>query len=273
MAITFETPELQTSEALKAFETPDALAKSYLELHTKVSGGSIDLLPEEMRKDPTISVFKTLPELAKGFVETKKLVGGIEKAPADPKEYKFTPVEKVHANLKAEAIQNNLRVLAHKHGLGNKAADGFQQDVVNMLSQVMEKADALKKENAQKTETLLRQEWAGDYDKKVDSIVKVMVAAGGQEVMNETEAIRTALKGSPNFLKVMGKVVGMLSEDAIGSLGDVGDVQISDKDGAQKRINEIIANPELRSAIMDEKNPKHKEAKTEWDNLQAMLLK
>lgn len=273
MPITYETPEYQTSEALKSFETPDALAKSYLELQGRVTGGGIDLLPEEIRKDPAISAFKNLTELSKGYVETKKMVGGFEKAPEKPDMYTFKAPEKIHPSLKAEGIQNGLKNIFHKGGVGNKAADLMQSEVIGMLSAGMEKAEVTKKENAAKTETELRTAWGADYDKKVDGILKVLTAAGGEDVLKETESIRTAMKGSPAFLKTMGKIVSLLSEDSIGSLGDGGETTITDKGEAQKKINEMIQNPEIAQSIINEKHPKHAENKKIWDDMQLLLAK
>lgn len=269
--VAYETPELQSNEALKGFADTDSLGKAYLDLQGRVTGAGLDLLPEEIRKDPAIAAFKTLPELAKGYVETKKMVGGFEKAPEKAEMYKFNAPEKIHPGLKSEAIQNGLRGIFHEAGLGNKAADTVQAKVIGMLSAGMEKADIAKKENATKTETELRQAWGADYDKKVDGILKVMVAAGGADVLKETDAIRTAMKGSPTFLKTMGKIVGMLSEDSIGSLGDGDTPAITDKDAAQKRINEIIQTKS--DAVLNDKHPEHKAIKEEWEKLQALLLK
>lgn len=271
--LTFDLPDYQNNETLKAFDSPDALAKGYLDLQSRVAGGGIDLLPEEMRKDPALAAFKTLPDLAKGYVETKKMVGGIEKAPEKPDGYKFSAVEKIHPGLKSEAIQNGLRGILHEAGIGNKAADITQQRVISMLSAGMEKAEIAKKENALKTETELRNAWGADYDKKVDTILKVMVSAGGADVLSETESIRAAMKGSPAFLKTMGKIVGMLSEDSIGSLGDGDTPVITDKSEAQKKINEIIQDPELSKAVINDKHPKHAEVKKIWDEMQALLVK
>lgn len=269
--LSLETPELQSNETLKSFDSADSLAKSYLELDSKFKSGSIDVLPEEIRKDPAISVFKNVSELAKGYVETKKMVGGIKKAPDKSDDYKFTSLQNLHPNLKSDGITSALKGVFHKAGLHNEAADVVQQEVLSILSQGMAKSDQDKTELIKKNETSLRQEWGADYDKKLDQVAKILARAGGDEAIKNTSEVAKSLGGSPMLLKALGKIVGLLSEDSIGSLGDTGDKPVNDKVQAQARISEIInmkPNP-----IIDEKHPDHKKVKEEWDNLHLFLAK
>lgn len=268
--IVFEDATLQGDETFKSFESTDALGKSYLELNNRVKGGGIDLLPEEMRKDPSIAAFKTLPELAKGYVETKKLVGGIDRAPEKLEDYKFTPLANLHPSVKSEAVQAELRTIAHKSGIGNKAADAMQQGVLTLLSNRMAQQETARKELSTKNETALRQEWGADYDTKFDKIVKVMTNVMGPEAAADTNQISAALKGSPHFLKGMGKLIGLLSEDSINSLGDGADKPITDAKGAQEAIqkyNAEIQQQGNKHPFWDEKNAGHAEAKKKMDDL------
>lgn len=268
--IAYETADYQANETLKGFTDTDSLGKAYLDLHGKVSSGSIELLPEEMRKDPAVSVFKTVPDLVKGYVETKKMVGGIEKAPEKPDGYKFTPLANLHTGINVDNIQGALRTIAHKAGLGNKSADVYQQEVLTMLSNQALAQDTAKKDLALKNETTLRAEWGSDFDKKFDSIVKIMTTAGGPEALADTNNISAALKGSPVFLKMMGKIVGMLSEDSIGKLGEGAAPEIKDAKAAQDAIvsmNAEIVTQGLKHPFHDAKHPDHAKVKQQMDNL------
>jgi len=89
----FTDTTLATAEPLKAFTDPDALGKAYLELHGKMTNGDISVIPEDLRKDPTISNYKNISEVAKGLIETKKLVGQIKKPPETADGYKLTPMQ------------------------------------------------------------------------------------------------------------------------------------------------------------------------------------
>lgn len=271
--LSFEAPELQSNESFKSFTDQDSLGKAYLELDGKFKSGSLDILPEEMRKDPSLSVFKSVSDLAKGFVETKKMVGAIEKAPGKPEEYKFTALENLHPGIKSENITKSLAGVLHANGVGNKAADGIQQGILTALSQAAAQQDAVRKETATKNETALRGEWGAEYDKNFDLVHRTLLKAAGKEsqtAVEETAALAQALKGAPVLLKSLNNIFSKLSEDAIGQLGDSGgDKPITDKAKAQERINEIIAIKP--SPILDEKHVDHVKLKKEWDDLHKVL--
>lgn len=240
MPIQFTDPTLNENESFKSYETADDLGKAYIALDSRVKAGGIDLLPEDIQKDPAISRYKNVSELAKGLVETQKMVGSIEKAPEKPDGYKWSKLEGLHANLKAEDIQKALMPIAHAAGVGNKAADVFQQGLMKTLSGMLVQQETARKDAAMKSETELRTEWGADYDAKFDKIVKTMTLIGGAEMANETAAISAAMKGSPKFLKGMGKLIGLLSEDSLKSLGEGAQGPITDATGAQKEIDKYM---------------------------------
>lgn len=272
MAITYENQELLTNETIKGFDSPDALAKGYLDLHAKVSSGSIDLLPEELRKDPAIAPFKNLTDLSRGYVETKKMVGGIKKAPEKADDYKFTQMSNLHANVKQDAITARLKGAFHKAGIHNEAADIVSQEVLTMLNNEIMQGEAGRKDRASKAETALRQEWGDKYDQNLDRVVKVLTAAGGEDAIRETAAVSQALKGSTILLRSLSKLTGFLSEDVIGSLGGGQETQITDKTEAQKKINEIITSDKGK-VLTNDKHPDYAKVKKEWDDLHAVLAK
>lgn len=268
--VTYETPELQGNESLKGFADTDSLGKAYVELEARVKGGGIDLLPEEMAKDPAISVFKTVADLGKGYVETKKMIGGLDKAPEKADGYKFTPMANLNTDLKTEPILNQFKGIFHKAGLGNKAADIVQQEVLGVLSNGMAQSQQAKKDLALKNETVLRAEWGADFDKRFDSVVRVLTTAGGPEAIAETEAVSKALKGSPVLLKALGKITALLSEDSIGSLGAGVTPDITDAKTAQDAIakmNQEINVQGKKHPFHDEKHPDHQKVKDEMMKL------
>lgn len=272
--VTFDKPELQSNEAFKQFDSIDALGTSYLDLHNKVTTGSLDILPEDMRKDPAISRYKNVSEIARGLVETQKMVGAIEKAPEKPEGYKWTALKDLHPNLKAEDIQKSLMPIAHAAGVGNKAADVFQQGLLKTLSGMMVQQETARKESIQKAETALRQEWGAEYDAKFDKIVKTMTLIGGKEMAGETTAISAAMKGSPNFVKGMGKLIGLLSEDSLKSLGEGAAAPVTDAAAAQTEIDKYVKEigaAGTSHAYWNEKDPKHEEAVKKMHDLHALL--
>jgi hypothetical protein len=274
MPITYVKPELGTNEALKTFEDVDSLATAYLDQNTRVTSGSLDLLPEDMRKDPAITRYKNVSELARGLVETQKMVGSIEKAPEKPDGYKWTPMTGLHAKLKAEEITKELMPLAHAAGVGNKAADILQQGLLKTLSAKLVQQEQARKDAMAKSETELRTEWGAEYDARFDKIVKTMTLIGGPEMVGETVGISAALKGSPKFLKGMGKLISLISEDSLKGLGETGDKPITDATAAKKEIDKYmqeISSTGSSHAYWNEKDPKHEDALKKMHDLHALL--
>jgi hypothetical protein len=265
MAITFVKPELQSNESFKGFEDVDSLGTSYLDLSGKVAAGSLDLLPEEMRKDPAIAAFKSIPELARGYVETKKMVGGIEKAPEKPDGYKFTAMTGLHEKVKAEGILKSLAPILHGAGVGNKSADMIQQGLLKTLSDLTVQQDNARKDNLLKNETTLRGEWGAEYDARMDKMQKIWAQVGGTGNVKET--------GLEN-VKALAKLTSFLSEDSLGKLGETPTGPITDKVGAQKEIDkymgEITAKGKLHPYFND-KDPGHEEAKKKMHDLHDLL--
>lgn len=266
MPIPFADPTLQSNETINKYATADDLGKAYLDLNTRVSGGSIELLPEEMRKDPALSVFKTLPDLAKGYLDTKKMVGAIEKAPEKLDGYKLTSMTGLHANLKADKIIQSLLPILHSAGLGNKAADMVQQGLLTALSNIAGQQDTAKKEGTLKNETTLRGEWGAEYDSKVDRLQKTWQSVGGVGKVTDSPI---------ENIKAMSKLVSFLSEDSLKSLGTDGSAPITNAAQAQEEINkymkEITAGGTTHPYFND-RDPKHDDAKKKMHDLHALLV-
>lgn len=268
MAIEFQDQAYSSNETLKGFENTDALAKAYVDMHGRVSTGGIDLLPEELRKDPSISTFKNISDLAKGFVETKKMVGGFERAPEKVEDYKLTPMQNLHANVKQDMIAKNLLPVFHKAGMGPKMADTVTQGILSTLSQMNVQHEQARVEAEKNNETALRQVWGGDYDVKMDRIAQVMMKAGGKDI-GDAEAIKKTLRGNPTLAKVMSTLTASLSEDTINSLGSTEEPITKDKAEAQEKIRKL--SEEHGSKILDDKHAEHAKYKKEWDDLHAVL--
>jgi hypothetical protein len=273
--IALEDQTLAGNEVFKSFPDQDALAKGYLDLKTRVDGGSIDLLPEDLRKDTAISPFKNVNDLARSYVETKKLVGGIKKAPETPEGYKFTQLQNLHPNLKAENVLKPLMPLFHKAGIHNEAADQLQQGILTLLSQANAQSDQAKKDLAAKNETALRAEWGDKYDTNIDRVTKVLQRAAGKDAKIETDALAVALKDAPTALRALERLTSLLSEDSIGKL-DVGATpqQVNDKQAAMAEIERLkleYAKDPNGNPIVNAKHPEHEKAWGEWNRLHALL--
>lgn len=272
MPIMYDTPELQTNESLKTFDNPDALAKSYLELQGKVSSGDISILPEDLRKDPSIAKFKNVTDVAKSYTEAQKLLGTIKHAPSKVEEYKFTALKDLHPGVGkgAESTQKFLANLFLANDIDNDRADKLQQSVLMGLHSAMVKQDEERAVKSKEVETELRNSWAGDYDKNKANVENIFKRLGLEEYGKE-------ISMDPIKLKGIHKLTSMLSEDSIGKLGDNGSSSIDTKtkEGAAqalKDFNTACSKEGIKHPFFDDKNPKHKETVDNYNKLMEVAF-
>jgi hypothetical protein len=233
----FTDEALTQNESLKTFTSPDDLGKAYLDLHTKVSSGDVSIISEDLRKDPSLASFKNVNDVAKSYVEARKLIGTIKHAPEKPDGYKFTQLQNVHPGLKTEGTQKFLAAQLHALDIDGERADKLQVAIISALDKGLKDNDAARKAKGLETETALRGEWKENFEKNKDQIEKTLQRVGATDLAKN-------VGGDPVALKAMHQILSLLSEDSIGRLGDAGTQNITEKTAAQKRINEIIANKE-----------------------------
>jgi hypothetical protein len=262
--------ELQGNEVLKDFNSAEDLAKSFVELRGRASSGSIELLPEELRKDATIANYKTLPDVAKALIETKKLVGTIKRAPAKPEEYKFTPLEGLHPSVKVTPeFQKWYSAEAHKLDLPNEQADGMQRVLFGYLSNLMVANDKAREEKFKVNDAAVRAEFGGEYDNKFNNVLRMLKAAGGEEGVAELGA---NLKTAPLALKTLAKISDLLSEDSFKALGENTQVPVEKADEALfNELANAIRTNDPKHPINNEKDPNHKKAKADWDRVGGLF--
>ena len=257
MPITYEDSALGTNEAVKSFEKTDDLAKAYLDLHGKVAAGSIDLLPEEVRKDSSISPFKTVADVAKGYIETKKLVGSIKRPPADAAGYKFSNVDGLDPNLKPDAgFQKMISEEALKAGLPMEHADFAHKVAMTFLNQRILEQKKIQEEKFKTNSAALKQDWGADYEKNIKNVERVFKQIGGDEML---AAVGGTLANAPVALKGFAKLVSLLSEDSIQSLGghegDGGATDAEEKEYQEYRT--ALQTQDLKHPYFNEKLPGH----------------
>ena len=266
-------PELAGHEALKGFNTADELAKAHIETHGRVAAGAIDLLPEEVRKDPALSVFKTLPDLAKGFLETKKLVGTIKRPPADVGGYKFTVPEKMNPKVgDPKGFQAAFAAEALKAGLSEDQADAAQRFALSFFSGMIDQSAAKVEETRRANEVALRKEWPGEaYDKNLNTITRALKAAAGSDTEAQTIIAEVAetLKGRPAALRAFGKIVSQLSESTIDNLGGPAGGADADTEKEYSSYAEAIRTNDQKHPLFDRKHKDYNLAQEKWPKLQA----
>lgn len=216
----------------------------------------LEQLPEEARKDPNISKYKTPDEFIKGHQNLVKLVGakGVivpkEDAPAEEKDkfynslgrpekpegYKITPVE-LHPKIKESytpEVEATFKSEMHKLGLTQSQVDGLHKWYFENAS----KGEVAKEQATEKAlkdgESALRAEWKDKYDVNLNNAKKVANRFGGKEAI---EALGD-LGSHPAIVKMLGNIAANFSEDVI---SDVKTKQVEGNEGAKAKIKAIHA--------------------------------
>ena len=241
--------DLRESPTLAKFKTADDLAKSYINLESKISAKGV-LLPGE----------NATPE------EREKFLNAIGR-PESPDAYKLNEVEGLHESIKpTPETTAAFQAEAHKMGFTNEQANqlnGWYLKQVSAMAQAQEKADL---EAMQKAETALRADWGEKFEANKNMVAKMMLGAGGEEAI---QALGDKAN-DPTVLKALGKIAGLLNEDQIGNLKPVNTTAPGNesKEEALAKIAEFskqMSDP--KSAIADENSPDHKQAVKERTRL------
>ncbi len=234
---------------LSKFKSADDLAKSYIELETKVGTKGI-IVPDS----------NATPEVKEKFLND---LGRPEK----PEGYKLDAVEGMHESIKiTDETTTHFNNEMHKIGLTNAQANqinAMQMKFVNESIVSKEKADKVASDTA---ETALRADWKGDYDVKVAEVQRLFSKVGGQDLINAFGD-----KGNdPTVVKAMSVLAGMLSEDQINSIrspiGQEGGNETPEE--AKSKIAELTkSGSESHKALMGENHVDHKKMVAEQTRL------
>lgn len=257
----FTDEALNTNEALKTFGSADDLGKAYLATQGRITAGGIDLLPEDIRKDSTIANYKTITDLAKGHIETKKLVGTIKRPPETAEGYKFSAIEGLPANFNVEAMDKEFKDFAFKSGMDADTASKARQNYYGMMANRVAKSEADKLARSQANETALKAEWGADYDKNMTAITK-MLASADPEMAAEIAPL--IAKNAPKAIKGFAKIANLLSEDALRSLG------INPNSGATaeatflQECDNALLSMDKTHPYFNDRDPKHAEYITRY---------
>ncbi len=264
--VSVELPATLTAEQdFAGFKTVGDLAKGFTEAKGKAASvGTLESIPEEVRKDPNIAKYKSLEELAKGHLETVKLVGrkGVivptenatpeEKAaffnsigrPEKADGYKLTPVENLHKSVQITPESSKAYFdVAHRLGLTQAQADGLNKWYLESVSGGLAKQDQATEAMANEAATKLRQEWGPDFGVNLARANKLIQKFGGKD----GTAAFGDLGNNPAVLKVLASIGKKMSEDTI-RLGGVPDLEQT-PETAKQQIVEI--NKKIQATSQD----------------------
>lgn len=212
-------------------------------------------LPEDLRAEKSLESFKSVSDVAKGFIETKKMMGSAIKLPkADAPDTEWEPIYsrlgrpesadkyefKRPENLPEgmtyqEDLEKNFKEQAHKLGFNNRQAQGLLDWFSG--SQV----EKFKEQKAAQEASIgeLKKEWGGDYDKNLGLAQRAFKELGDEKTAKYL--IDSGIGNDPALLRLFAKAGGLLGEAPF----IVGEphTEASDADALEVKIHEITSNP------------------------------
>lgn len=245
-----------------------------------------DSLPDDMKTDPHLRRYKTVPELAKAFREQVKRQGvpperqlviptkpaseapddwkPIHAAlgvPDDPSGYKIELDPAAAAD--APALADKLR----EWGVKNNVQAAQMQGTIDLLNELGKEAEAAETAAAEaaavETEKALKEAWGGKFDTYKREIGKTIVdaaKANGIEADDAVAALEAEVGNNTVLARVFAHMLDRMAEP--GAPEGEGGRTVSDRGmtpaQAQSAIDALHADAEKMKALNDAKHPQHK---------------
>lgn len=237
-----------------------------------------DLLPEDIRNEPSLANIKHFSALAKSYVHAQKAIGANKVAvpgehatqdeknaffhaigrPDDPEKYTFKPAEGLPEQLKLDDnLMKGFREEAFRIGLTPEqfnAAVNFQAKIVADQIKAQEAAADAEYES---TLARLQQEYGDKFESVIAQCNKAVQTFGIGETLKEH-----GLLNNYAFIKALANIGGKISETKL--KGDPAAVVQNDP---QTRINEITGN--LNDPYYNREHPLHQQRVDEVAKLVA----
>ena len=227
-------------------------------------------MPDDLKASKTLSKFKDVENLARGYENAQKLIGRdritIPKTdeefqeayaklgcPDDSKKYAFkyddSKLSDVHKGALAKDVEM-FRGWAKAAGLNNAQANV----VINKYAEQagIYAAEDLAKCTAetQACESALRSEWGEAYDLKITIANRVLSRYGDQNMIQAI--VDSGLGRNPGFVRMISKLGEMTQEDV--GLDKTGGSQVMTPEAIREQIAEVQSHP----AYLDASHPEHK---------------
>lgn len=211
-------------------------------------------LPEELRGEKSLEKYKSVPEVAKAYVEASKLMGNAVHMPKpdapqeefdkfyarlgrpeSPDKYELKRPENPAGGQWDEGLEKEFRTAAHQSGLQPRQAQGLL-DWFNKTQ--TERLTAYTK-GMEEGVGKLKTEWGAKFDEKVGMAARAVKELGGDELKTMLED--TGLGNHPVLVKLFAKIGESMMEDVIIS-GD-GHMEDTSKEALQLKIDAIRRDP------------------------------
>jgi hypothetical protein len=241
-----------------------------------------ELLPDELKNEPSIKSLKDPIALAKSYIHGQKLIGK-EKIivpdkdtseeewskvwqklgmPEDLTKYEFKAPEGADPE-----IVKSFKEFAPKAGILPGAAEKLFSWMTDRAQAIEAQQEETNKATFTKTVDGLKKEWGQAYDRKLSNASGLF----NQFADDETKAFMrdTGFSNHPKVLKLMSKIADAFGEDKFRSPGGNGDMGMT-PDEADAKIKEVYANP--NHAYFNKNNPQHQQAREQMSKYHEAKL-
>jgi hypothetical protein len=215
------------------------------------SEGWVDRLDGDLKNHGSLKTIGTVADLAKAFVETKKLVGSklempgegatpeqwshwrkVTGAPEAPEGYlgdaKTLRPETVPESMWDAATEKGFLEIAHKHGLPPQAVKEIVEFHAKSIGGAIEKTSEEHAAHLQGEQSKLKSEWGGEFDSNLSLAARAAKTAGLDPTTNPIFADAEVVKAFAKLGRMFSET-SLVPGDASGAAGG----------GIEGRIKEI----------------------------------
>ena len=235
-------------------------------------------MPEGLRDEPSLQTFDSVDKLAKSYVNAVKMIGGKPEnliqlpkegenresiwnqlgRPEQPNGYNFEQFGDENGEL------DGFREFAHDSGLTQQQADNMLHLYNDIQEEEQNSSNQQMADMKVQTQINLQREWGRDYDGKLDYARRAYGQFGTPELSKLMDD--SGMGSHPEVIRAFSKVGEMLGEDSLVIGSGLGGNRMS-PEAAKEEIQAKYRDKEFSEAYRDNRNPGHKNAMKEMDQL------
>lgn len=241
-----------------------------------------DILPEDLRLEPSLQSFDSVDKLAKSYVHAVRKLG----VPADelvrmPKEMSAEQQAEIYERLgrpnsadeyvldSQTELTPAYKQLAHEIGLNQQQAAKLHDWYNENIGSQQELQTQAREQQSVEWLRALQQEWKGDFQHNADMAqraFKQFADSDAVEAINES-----GLGNHPAILKMFHQIGRLLAEDGSLRSGEASDFGMMSASTAQNEINTLMNNGDFMEAYLDQYHPRHAESVRKMKSLYEFL--
>jgi hypothetical protein len=259
----------EATQVVGSQEVAEPVAATGTQATQAAPSSFLDMLPEDLRQEPSLRSFTNPADLAKSYVHAQRMIGADKVAlpgksatddewraiytklgaPDDPQKYEFTEPPKV---LDDGAI-GEFRNAAFEAGLNNRQADTVAKFMDTTLHQAQAKFEQQAEELRYSGEQELRKEWGQAFDQRVELAYKAALdTLGSADILDEVKLADGRMLGDhPAIVRMFAKIAEQIGEDNL--VGETTEMVMTPNEASQ-RISEMTRRD---SPYWDKMHPEH----------------